>query len=33
MRPAFEESAKEAISKALLRLSAIDSRRWISFLL
>ncbi len=33
VRPKFDEPAKEIVSKALLRLAGIDSRRWISFLM
>lgn len=33
VRPAFEEPAKADVTRALVRLAAMDSRRWIGFLL
>lgn len=33
VRPDFQEPAEEALSSALVRLAALDSRRWIRFLL
>ncbi len=33
VRAAFEEPAKEDVTRALIRVAAIDSRRWIRFLL
>ena len=33
LRPSFEDPGEDALTKGLLRLSTIDSRRWIHFLL
>ena len=33
IRPAFDEPAKAVVTKALIRVAAMDSRRWIAFLL